>query len=209
MFSTFFKFLAKLPILFSTLLVVTSHNAKATFIDFNDLNPVYNEEFPCWCDNPLSDEYLDKGVLIDGAWVNGGNGQNVMLTSNWASIQFVDTLPNFISMNVTSHYGDSISLAFYGVDGLLFSHYTSGWRGWEENSTPVIPNEFVSFNTPQGIEYITIQGFYNMRIGAAIDNLTFESRMVTEPSLLFLLLTGLIGLHWKRKKYFTRHQENY
>lgn len=201
MFFRLSRCVATLSGLFVISLAVASQNAQATFIDFNDLNPVYDEQFPCWCDNPLSDEYLDKGMQIYGAWVNGENGQNVMLTSNWASIKFVDSLPNFISMNVTSHYGDSIFLQFFGVNGFLFSHSTSGWQGWEENSTPVIPNEFVSFNASEGIEYVTIHGFYNMRIGAAIDNLTFENRMVPEPSMLLLLLSGLIGLHWKRKNF--------
>lgn len=171
----------------------------AVFIDFDDLNPVYDEEWPCWCDNPLSDEYLDKGLLINGAWVNGINHENVMLTSNWASLEFVGDLPSLVSMNVTSHYGDAIFLEVYGTSGFLYSIFTSGWQGWEETSTPVIPDEFVSLRALEGIKYITIQGFYGMRIGASIDNLNFTYASVPEPSPLLLMLAGLTLILWQRR----------
>ncbi len=181
------------------MLVITPFPAKAVFIDFDDLNPVYDEEWPCWCDNPLSDEYLDKGLLINGAWVNGADHENVMLTSNWASLEFVGSLPLFVSMNVTSHYGDAIFLNVYGASGFLFSVFTSGWQGWEELSTPVIPGELVSLTATEGIKYITIQGFYGMRIGASIDNLNFTYASAPEPSPLLLAIAGLALILWRRR----------
>lgn len=179
-------------------LLLVSPLSNAVFIDFDDLNPVYDEEWPCWCDNPLSDEYLDKGLLINGAWVNGADHENVMLTSNWASLEFVGDLPSLVSMNVTSHYGDAIFLEVYGTSGFLYSIFTSGWQGWEETSTPVIPDEFVSLRALEGIKYITIQGFYGMRIGASIDNLNFTYASVPEPSPLLLMLAGLTLILWQR-----------
>lgn len=183
------------------ILVMISPLTYAVFIDFDDLNPVYDEEWPCWCDNPLSDEYLDKGLLIYGAWVNGADSENVMLTSNWASLEFVGNLPTYVSMNVTSHYGDAIFLDVYGPSGFLFSRTTSGWQGWEEISSPVIPNEFVSFIAEEGIRYITIAGFYGMRIGASIDNLTFTHSTVPESSSVLLVIIGLCTIllwRWQR-----------
>jgi hypothetical protein len=175
-----------------------STTVSAIVIDFDDLNPVYDEHFPCWCDNPLTDQYREKGLLIYGAWVNGENAKNVMLTSNFASLEFVGDLPTFVSMNITSHYGDAIFLDFFGEAGQLHAITTSGWQGLEENSSPVIPNEFVSFSSDVGIRSITIQGFYNMRIGATIDNLTFNHTAIPEPAPLALLGLGLFGIMVRR-----------
>jgi len=190
------KYISTLTALF--IFFGTAPNALAIFIDFDDLNPVYDPDFPCWCDNPLSDEYLDQGLRINGAWVNGDGVNNIMLTSNWASLEFVNILPTFVSMNVTSHYGDAIFLDAFGTSGLLLSKHTSGWMGLEENSTEVIPNEYISFSSDVGIKTITIQGFYNMRIGAAIDNLTFTHASVPESSSIVLMSLGLFGLMWRR-----------
>lgn len=180
-----------------SLLTIPNH-AFAIFIDFNDLKPVYDPDFPCWCDNPLSDEYLDQGLRVHGAWVNGDGSENSMLTSDWASLEFIGVLPTFVSMNITSHYGDAILLDAYSTSGFLFSKHTSGWMGLEENSTPVIPNEFITLSSDVGIKSITIQGFYGMRIGASIDNLTFTHASVPEPSSIALIALGLFSLMWRR-----------
>jgi hypothetical protein len=172
--------------------------ASATVIDFDDLNPVYDELFPCWCDNPLTDQYRDKGLLIHNAWVNGENAQNSMTTANSATLEFVGELPTFVSMNITSVYGDAIFLDFSGTEGYLHSITTAGWLGWEENSTPVIPNEFVSFSSDVGIRYITIQGFWNMRMGGSIDNLTFTNTSIPEPASLALITLGLLGIGFRK-----------
>lgn len=177
-----------------------STTASATIINFDDLDPVYNEEFPCWCDNPLSDEYIDKGLLIHGSWVVGAKPNNNMLTSNWGGLEFVDELPTFLSLNITSHYGDAIYLDFYGESGYLHTITTSGWQGLEEISSPVIPNEFVSFTSDVGIKSVSIYGFYNMRIGASIDNITFSRTSVPEPSSIAFMSLGLLGLLLRRFK---------
>ena len=183
----------------TSIVSLSSATTSATLIDFDDLNPVYDEEFPNWSDNPLTDQYLDQGLLINGAWVNGADSENYMLTSNSASLEFVGELPTFVSMNITSHYGDAIFLDFYGSEGYLNTVITSGWRGVEETSTPVIPNEFISFSSDVGIHFVTIQGLYNMRIGAAIDNLTFTYASLPEPAPITLLALGLFGILWRKK----------
>jgi len=178
----------------------STNNALATIIDFDDLNPVFDLENACWCDNPLYDQYIDKDLLIFGAWVVGENSQNQMLTSNWATLEFVGELPTFISMNITSVNGDAVLLDVYGASGLLYSKVTSGWQGLEEYSTPAIPDELITFNSDIGISHIDIQGFYNMRIGASVDNLNFTSTKVTEPTPFALLSLGLLGLLLLRYK---------
>ena len=193
-----FKSVAALIVL-SLALTITS-NASATIINFDDLNPVYDPENPCWCDNPLTDQYASKGVLISGAWVNGANSHNVMLTSNSASLDFVNALPTFVSMNITSEHDDAIFLSFYNTSGLLGVIHTAGWMGPDNEYIPTIPNELVSFSSATGISHINIENFYNLRTGASIDNLTFTYSSVPEPTSLVFMGLGLIALAWRRLK---------
>lgn len=183
-----------------------ANNALAVFIDFDDLNPIYDEIYPCWCDNPLTDQYLSKGLLINGAWVNGANSQNSMLTSNWAALEFVGELPTFFSMNINSVHDDAVLLSIYGANGLISQEHTKGWTGPDNEYIPVVPNEFFSFSSQQGISHIVIEGYYGLRTGADIDNLTYTYSSVPEPSSLALIFTGLFGLLgrriYQRKKYF-------
>lgn len=175
-----------------------ANNVSATIIDFDDLNPVYDEIYPCWCDNPLTDQYLAKGLLINGAWVNGADSHNNMLTGNWASLNFVGELPTFFSMNINSVHDDSVLLSIYGATGLIAEKHTAGWTGPDDEYIPVIPNEFFSFNSEQGISSIVIQGYYGLRTGAEVDNLTYTYSSVPEPSSIALLSLGLFGLILRR-----------
>lgn len=193
-----FKYIAVIALTCITL--TTATNAHAVLIDFDDLNPVYDSEFPCWCDNPLTDQYLSQGLLIDGAWVNGENSENVMVTSNWAALRFVGTLPTFVSMYVTSQRGDAIFLDATSPDGTGESKYTSGWRGPYEEDTPGAVNELISFSSDAGISQISIAGFYNMRTEAVIDNIFYSYSAVAEPSSIALIGLGLLGLLWRRSK---------
>jgi hypothetical protein len=170
--------------------------SSAVTIDFDDLTVTHPEYNSCWCDNPLTDQYLSKGLLIADAWVDGSNSQNAMVTSNFASLTFVGELPTFFSMNVTPAYDYSLVISIFGELGLIATKYTSGWKGSEEDYIPTIPNEFFSFNSPVGISHIYLESYANFRIGAGIDNLTFTHSTVPEPTPLILIVFGLavVGL---------------
>ena len=53
---------ASIIVLFSLAFV---GNASAIVINFDDLVPVHDPIFPCFCDNPLTNEYADKGLTFN------------------------------------------------------------------------------------------------------------------------------------------------
>ena len=209
MFSKQLKHFTGVSAAFLLSLGLTSNNAQAVFIDFDDIVAGPSEPFDgCFCGHVLSNEYESQGLIFSGDsnWLIGGTlpdgtNQNVVWGLNAISLGFTGDLPNFVSFNIDAPTGAEASyIDVYGVDGFLFTHISSGWQGTEELSTPYVPNELVSITAPEGITGMSIKSLFNLRTGPQIDNLTFESRAVPEPSVLFLLATGLLGLFWKRIK---------
>ena len=196
----------KRAILITTTLaaITTTSNAYAVFIDFDDLVPVYDPYFACFCDNPLTNQYESKGLLIGDSYLNGQSYdggltyQNTLTSGPYSTLYFIEQLPTFVSMNVTSINGDAIFLTAYGSGGGVVDDYQTGGFAGSEPYPPVIPNELVSLHSNTGISQINIDSFYFLRVGAEIDNLTFTYSSVSEPSAPVLLLLGCIALIWKR-----------
>ena len=180
-------------------------SAYAVFIDFDDLVPVYDPVSPCFCDNPLTNQYESKGLLIDNAYLNGESTdggltyENILSSGPYTTLNFIGQLPTFVSMNVTSASGDAIYLTAYGPSGTAGEYQTAGFAG-SDDDPPVIPNELVSFYSETGISQINIDSYYFLRVGAAIDNLTFTYSSVPEPSSLVLTLLGCLALLGRRAR---------
>jgi len=178
-------------------------NAHAVVIDFNDLVPVYDPTFPCFCDNPLTDQYASKGLMIDNAYLNGESYdggltyENILLSGPYTQLNFIGTLPTFISMLVTTTHDDAIFLTAYGSSGFISSVQTPGYAG-SEGDPLAVPNFLVSFSSASGIKSINIDSYYFLRTGAAIDDLTYTYSSVPEPSSLLLIALGFITIGWKR-----------
>ncbi len=183
--------------------ISAASNAYAVFIDFDDLVPVYDPVFPCFCDNPLTNQYESQGLLIGDAYLNGESDdggltyENILLSGPYATLYFIGQLPTFVSMNVTSINGDAIYLTAYGPGGTAGEYQTSGFAG-SDDYPPVIPDELVSFYSETGISQINIDSYYFLRVGAEIDNLTFTYSSVPEPSSLALMLLGCLAVLWRR-----------
>ena len=178
--------------LISCIAIGFGSNASAVTIHFDDLVPIHDPVFPCFCDNPLSNEYASKGLIIndgylDGESLDGGiTYQNVLITGPYGQLSFTGELPTFVSMRVTSLHGDAIFLSAYGPDGFLATQQTPGFAG-PFDDTPPEPNFYISFSAATGIQAINIDAFYFRSTGAAIDDLTFTYTSVPEPSSLLLL----------------------
>lgn len=190
------------------LISLSAGSAHAVFIDFDDITRVPVDG--CFCDHPLSTEYLSKGLLIDGGYLSGetnpdGTNNNHLLASDYLHLIFVGTLPTFVSMQVDAFYDQAVFLTFFGTDGLIATHQTHGWAGSDELSTPYVPNQHVAFEHSQGISSIGISAFYGMRTGAIIDNLTFTvSRSVPEPSAALLLAIALFTVWMRQRRKISR-----
>ncbi len=209
MFVKILKNVSRLATLTVLILGMVSHHANAVFIDFDDIVAPPANPFDCPtpatpCGLILSDEYESKGIIFGiDSWLMGetlpdGSNKNRVVGLNTISLSFTDLLPNFISFNINSALDHEASyIEVWGKNGYLFTHITSGWRGIDE-ATPYIPDEFVSFYSSEPIAHINITSHYNHRLGPDIDNLTFESREVPEPSPFLLFIPGIIALMWKR-----------
>lgn len=180
---------------------MTSSATYAITIDFDDIAVIPIDG--CFCDHPLADEYLAQGLQIDGGYLVGesmpdGTNENQLLGSNFLQLRFIGSLPTYVSMYVSAVLEQAVYLYAYSSDGLVSQHQTARWAGTEENSTPYVPNQYVSFESSAGISSITIEAFYGLRVGPIIDDLTYEYTSVPEPSSLTLFGLGLLGFVWRR-----------
>jgi hypothetical protein len=176
-----------------------SSTANAVLIDFDDRPVIHPDpDDICFCDHPLTDEYLDQGLLIDGGFLVGetladGTHQNELLGSNFLSLRFVGNLPTQISMNISAAFEQAVFLHFYGEDGLLGKVATSGYAG-PIFDTPYEDDQLVTFTSPMGVSFVTLEAFYGLRTGAIVDNLQYEYNAVPESSSLLLLVLGILGI---------------
>lgn len=214
MFRKHHKPFSNLALTFIISIITSLQNAQAAFIDFDDLPPPERDPFLCYveflgCMHELEDEYAHLGVIFtsDVDWLirkelSDGTFTNALQGFNYLGMEFIGELPNFISLNIDSPTkAESSYIELYGEDGNLFSTFvTNGWRGTEDLSTPYIPNEFVSIQSPERIKGIAIISFFGLRTGPVIDNFTFEYRQVGEPSVLLLMLMGIAGLVVQRSR---------
>lgn len=213
MFVKRLKHIVYLPVLLAISFFITSHNAHAIFIDFDDRVAPPANPFGCETIEPcgliLSNEYESKGIVFQGfSWLVGGvlpdgTNDNKVLGTNGIWIDFVDSLPNFISFNVNSpHQAEASYFSVYGEnEELLFIQHSSGWTGLEETSTPYIPGELVSIYSSERIKSIYIESLYGLRVGPTIDNLTFEYKTVPEPTTLLLFISAITCLVLGRSRY--------
>ena len=120
-------------VVFIIIAMAAASNAHAVFIDFDDLVPVYDPTFPCFCDNPLTNQYESKGLLIENAYLNGESTdggftfENVLSSGPYTTLSFIGELPTFVSMYVTSASGDAIFLSAYGPAGDIGTYQTPGF----------------------------------------------------------------------------------
>lgn len=186
--------------------------AHAVRINFDDIPYVpIDPEWPQFYDVDVTDQYLSKGLLIEGGYLgrryppedNLANPQ-FLFGSNFMRMTFVDDrLPNYVSMTVSSVFDSYANIInFYDPNGHLYEMITSGERGID-NSTPYRRDQPISFTSRTGISEITFEGAFNMRWGTMVDNLYFKSspqKVVSEPPSLLLFCMGILLVILFRRK---------
>lgn len=187
--------------------------AHATLITFDDL--VFAPTTGCFCDQPLSNQYASSGLMIDGGFLAQGGPSvvsppNILLGSNSLTLSFLDPLPTLVTLYVSSAHGDLIFLNAFHADDFIKSVHTQGWGG-PFNNSPYTPRQFVSLSHADGISRINLGGFYNLRVGAQVDNLFFgAASAVPAPPVLPLMGMGLLAWiflpRWRAMAAMVRNQ---
>jgi hypothetical protein len=201
-----FRLLASLGIALST------SCAQATFINFDDIQYVPEDpESPNFYDVELTNQYADKGLLVDGGFIMSYEGiapgtvasqPSYLLGSEFLTFSFLGDLPTFVGLYVSSSFEESIYFNAYNSSGLVAAKNTLGFQPDDdsENDDGYIPKQYVTFNSDIGISSITVENAFGLRASAIIDDLTFtRSVSVPEPSSVLLLMFGVLGLAVRRK----------
>lgn len=193
-----------LRVILTGLFVIFSCNANAVVIDFDDIEAYHDPDLGCFCDHPLTDEYRDRGLVIDSGYLVGekradGTNDNRLLGSLVLTLFFVDDFPTRVSFYVNAVYDQAVFLHAYGRNGWSDHQQTSGYAG-PDDDTPYIPNQWVSFYSPEGITSISLATFYNLRVSTSIDNLSYDYTL-PEPPVLLLIVAGFLVLLSSRKRW--------
>lgn len=188
--------------------IIISNSAHAVFIDFDDIPYIpVDPEWPQFYDVPLSDQYADKGLLIDGGYLASyhldssitKSRPNFLLGSHFLSLTFTGDLPTFVGMYVSAFFEEPLHLNAYNSAGLIETKSTKGPipGGPNYNYTP---KQYISFTNEAGISSVTLE--YSNRVSGAIDDLTFTRKTsVVEPSSIILLALGIFGILARKMRF--------
>ncbi len=197
---------------FALLTVFMCSYAHAVVINFDDIERVHTDpDDPFWADQELTDQYLSRGLLIDGGYLNSYDpdsdlivsGKNYLQGGPYFGLTFVGKLPTFVSLIVTSSHEDVVYLNALCGDGVTLSQQTPGWAG-PDNNTPFEAKKLITFTSDFGISHIDISAFYFLRTSAMIDDFTYRYS-VPEPAAILLFIMGLLGIYGKRINTIRKH----
>ena len=184
-------------------------SAFAEVINFDDLKRISDPESPYWADQPITDYYAGKGLVISDGYLNEyyENDENMVSGPNYIqggpylTFYFVGNPPKFVSLVVTSSNGDVVTLGAACGDGSVLTANTPGWAG-PDNDTPFKAKNLITFASDHGISKIDVSAYYFLRTSAMIDDIIFHNNIyLPEPAPFLLLAIGLIALLMGRRRF--------
>jgi hypothetical protein len=191
-------------------LVLACSASHAVLLTFDELpwpEPGPDDPSPPYL--PIDDHYADLGVTFSGGllsrWPGTVSPPQMVLGGYEFSIHFTGELPRHVSFYITSTLSDAESWAIaQGPQGYTARGGTGGWPGGPH---PIpypempVPNSFVSFSSPHGIERLDFFNAYQQRFSAIVDNLYFGPvPAVPEPAPLLLGAAGALALAIYRRR---------
>lgn len=177
--------------------------ANAVMINFDDLDP---DSIP---DRILTNEYEAQGVIFEwSAYLSEYSPKSApnYVVGPGFKFHFTDLylspgmLPKLVSFYTGSSTQSKVGITARGPDGyhetIITEGEVHGMGADEDDSTPYIPNQFVTFEFANGISSIELSG----QSDAYIDDLSFYYviEAVPEPSIIVLFLSSITIVAWRR-----------
>lgn len=189
--------------------------AHATLITFDELpwHPIDS-----FSDYPVDTQYAAQGVTFSSAYLAQSytpdpqppHPNQYLLGAIDFTVTFSGTLPQYVSFNMSSPYGES-SESYVTAIGpgstIVGTGRTGGYYpdGTQEppyrQDLPYQDNRYISFYSATGIRGLSFGDAYGSRLASSIDNLYFGAvPAVPEPASLMLGAAGLGVLAWARRR---------
>ena len=193
----------------------TASAAQAALITFDELEwrPI---EY--WFDHPVTDQYADLGVTFQGGYLaqtyhpdpQPPHANQYLLGSIDFNVTFSGTLPTYVSLNLSSPYGESSEsyVTALGADNAVVGRGRTGGYYPDGSQDPPMgqdlpyqANRYITFYSASGIASLSFGDAYGSRLSSTIDNLYFGNvPAVPEPATLALWAAGLAVVTAARKR---------
>ena len=178
-------------------LALAGQQAQATLLTFNELPWTPHDS---WSDLPVTSQYASLGVTMQGAYLDRNDaGNQYLITDIFGTISFTDTLPRYVSLNLSSpSAGTESYVEAWNGNTLVGSGRTGGVfpdgsaDGGSSSVMPYEANRYIPLTFAGGISRLTFANAYGTRTSALVDNLYFGAvPAVPEPSTLLLFGAGI------------------
>src|SRR5512139_3805982 len=101
--------------------------AQAMLVTFVEVPPPSGDSFDA---TPVTDQYASLGLLVENGYLAGGGGvggSQSLLGTPYFTLNFIGTLPTFVSLYVSAPNQDKVYVTATGPSGFHDEFATEGW----------------------------------------------------------------------------------